>query len=323
MQAVDRMLFIAASSFGPAADRRAFLDFACKDDKPLQTLIEDLFEIERDADEFFECRPDIEAVSERNPDADGLLDRLPAHETPVSLESANTLINVANWNLERGCWKAAANRFNSLAHVLTSVDMTDTDTNSCEWLPAAVAISEWGEEGEYDNFRNLAISRFAESSNATVAEHLIKATMLRPADSESLRALAPLVEVIESTLDGPDVEQDTHLVAWRQCALALLKLRQDDPEAACRWARLSLDTSGSHPRDALNRLILAMIDLRQARAGNAGSALQDVRQLVEQWEVEPFSVQGNLRISWSNWGAVRILLREAEAMLPPDLAAGS
>lgn len=57
---VDRLLFIAASSFGSAEDRSAFLDHACQGDNSLRILIDELLEVERDADEFFELQPEVE-----------------------------------------------------------------------------------------------------------------------------------------------------------------------------------------------------------------------------------------------------------------------
>ena len=56
---VDRLLFLAASSFGSAEDRDAFLDYACQGDSSLRTMIEDLLEVQRDADEFFEHQQDL------------------------------------------------------------------------------------------------------------------------------------------------------------------------------------------------------------------------------------------------------------------------
>ena len=56
---VDRLLFLAASSFGSADDRDAFLEYACQGDSSLRTMIKDLLEVQRDADEFFEHQPNL------------------------------------------------------------------------------------------------------------------------------------------------------------------------------------------------------------------------------------------------------------------------
>jgi serine/threonine protein kinase len=254
-------------------------------------------------------------------EADKLLASLSPEKFPASLEAANTLIAVANDNLEKQRWKSAADRFHALIHVLTSVDMTDTDANSREWLPAATAISEWGEPRQYEDFRRLAIQRFATSSNPIVAEHLLKITLLHPADAETLDRLSPLAGVIEATLVGPDKEQDAHLVAWRQFSLALLAYRQNQFETAAHWARLALTREGNRPRSAMCSLILAMINLRQGMSGDSLKVLKDVRESIDAWASEPLTLQGEKRLSWSNWGAARILLREAERMA--GLSAGT
>jgi eukaryotic-like serine/threonine-protein kinase len=52
---IDKLLFAAASGLGGADERRAFLEFACRDDAARLTRLEELLEIQRDADEFFEA----------------------------------------------------------------------------------------------------------------------------------------------------------------------------------------------------------------------------------------------------------------------------
>jgi len=57
--AVDRLVFMAASGFSSDADRKAFLDHACKGDDSLRELVEELLEVKRDADDFFELEPEV------------------------------------------------------------------------------------------------------------------------------------------------------------------------------------------------------------------------------------------------------------------------
>ena len=66
---VDKLLFIAASAFVSAADRRAFLEFACHGDEELRDLIEELLELDRDAEEFFEFQPEV--ADSRSPAGEG------------------------------------------------------------------------------------------------------------------------------------------------------------------------------------------------------------------------------------------------------------
>ncbi|MDB6076455.1 MAG: Serine/threonine protein kinase [Akkermansiaceae bacterium] len=248
--------------------------------------------------------------------ADRLLDGLPTERVPRSLEAANTFMMVANWNLSQERWKTAAKRFDSLGHVLTSVDMTDSEHISFDCLSAMTAVSEWGEPGQFDELRSLTISRFANSANPIVAEQVIKATLLQPADPETLEKVMPLVTVLETSLGGDHPEQRPHMVAWRQFSLALMAYRQGRLEAAADWASRSLaEASNSAPRTVSNQLILAMIDLKQGRSGAARTSLAASRKEVDEWMEGPFQVVNSDGTLWYNQGAVLILLREAEKML--------
>jgi putative ABC transport system ATP-binding protein len=62
-----------------------------------------------------------------------------ADRVPRTLEAANTFMALANWNLTQRHWKTAAARFNLMAHVLTSVDMNDSDRVSHDLLPTLTA----------------------------------------------------------------------------------------------------------------------------------------------------------------------------------------
>src|SRR5690606_4404987 len=132
---------------------------------------------------------------------------------------------LANWNLTQGRWKAAAERFYIAAHAHTGADMSDWEGVSFELLSAVTAVSEWGDTGQYERLRDLMIQRFADSANPNVAEHILKAALLQPAEEDDLRGLQPLVEVLRASLAGP-LEPTPHIVAWRQFSLALMAYRQ-------------------------------------------------------------------------------------------------
>jgi serine/threonine protein kinase len=247
--------------------------------------------------------------------ADMLLEGLTSERAPRTLEAANTFMSVANWNLTQQRWAKAAERFHVLAHVLTSVDMSDSDRISHDLLPTLTAVCEWGGPGQYETIRLLAIKRFADSANPVVAEQVVKAALMKPADHETLRMVQPLAAVIESSLNEPKRGQDPHLVAWRQFSLALFAFRQGHLDAAADWARRSLETAtNSQPRAASDRIVLAMVDLKQGRIADARNALAGVRKELERWEAEPFRLQTEPDGLWSNWGIVRILLKDAESM---------
>lgn len=246
--------------------------------------------------------------------ADKLLENLPPERVPRSLEAAATLTRIANWNLEQERWEVAKRRFVALGHVLSGVDMTDSHGISFEFLSVATAVSEWGEPGEYEELRKLAIERFGKSSHPVVAEHVVKATLLHPADQPTLQKLAPLADVLEASLARKD--RSEHLLAWQQFSLSLMSYRQGNLEAAAEQARASLAmASNSEHRRVSNELLLAMIDLHMGNIPAARAAITNARREVDHWLEGPFRLTNPDGTLWYNQHAVLVLLREAESLL--------
>jgi len=246
--------------------------------------------------------------------ADKLLSGMTAELAPRTLESANTLMALANWNLTRQQWKTAADRFYLLAHVLTSVDMTDTKQISYDLIPALTAVCEWGEPGQYEIIRSLVVRRFANSANPIVVEQVLKSTLLKEADAETLEIMHPLAGIIGNSAN--EAAPDPHLAAWRQFSLALLAFRQGRLDATADWARKSLATADTSPfRAESNHILIAMVDLKRGHIQEARHSISAVRGVVEKWSAEPFRLREEEGRLWFNWVIVRILLGEAETML--------
>jgi serine/threonine protein kinase len=247
--------------------------------------------------------------------ADELLDGVAPDDVPLSLEAADTLRAVADWNLTRARWQVAARRFNTLVPVITSVDLADTDRMSRILMSAATAIKEWGEPAQYGRLRVLAIRRFGDSSNDGVAAQVIKAVLLEPPDDETLHALPPLAAVLEEGLQRPEMQRNAYLSSWRQFSLALLAYRQGYLETATYWARRSLNSSASTGSlKASNQCLLAMVDLLQGRREEAVNVIATVAEEVRAWESAEFNVGTTVDL-WFDWGNARILLREAQEMI--------
>lgn len=247
--------------------------------------------------------------------ADTLLKGITPDLVPKSLEAANTFTIVANWNLEKKRWKEAAQRFNSLAHVLTNVDMSDSEQISFSLLPVLTAVSEWGEPGQYDQLRILTINRFAKSANPVVSEQIIKAVLLEPADEDMIDQILPLAKVVQNSLTGPKQEKDPRNISWQQFSLALLSYRQGHMAEAADWAQRSLASDNqSLQRTVSTQILLAMVAKKRGRAKEALPLLEEARKQVNQWAEGPFLVTNSDRTLWYNWGAARVLLKEAEKM---------
>jgi hypothetical protein len=193
--------------------------------------------------------------------------------------------------------------------------MSDWEGISFQLLSAATAVSKWGEPEQYEHLRSLMIGRFANSANPIVAEHIIKASLLEPASTETLNGLLPLADVIGKSLAAPDAEKDPHMVAWRQFSLALMAYRQGRLEDAAEWARRSIATaSNSEERRDSNRLVLAMIAIREGRHADAEATLKQLRTKMDRWINAPFQINNPDGTLWYNQGTVVVLLEEAERM---------
>jgi hypothetical protein len=258
--------------------------------------------------------------------ADAQLEGLSEKRVPRSLEAANTFKEMANWNLGKERWETAAARFNILGYLLTSVDNTsDREGISFDMLSVTTALSLWGEPGQYDHMRGLMLERFAKSENPIIAEHVLKATLLEPANEKFLQDLQPLARMLETSLDHPQKDESTHMVAWRQFSLAIMAYREgayhaDRFEEAANRARLSMalepkSEPKSEPRMVSNQAILAMVDLKQGRLAEARSSLKELRKKADRWLELPFQVINQDKTLWYNQHAALILLREAEGLL--------
>jgi polyphosphate kinase len=153
-----------------------------------------------------------------------------------------------------------------------------------------------------------------------VAEHVLKATLLEPANEKMLAGLQRLAGELETSLAHPLKDESPHMVAWRQFSLAIMAYRERHFDDAVARARQSMameprSEPKSPPRMISNQLILAMVDLKQGRVAEARSALKDLRKEVDRWMEVPFAVINPDKTLWYNQYAALILLREAEALL--------
>jgi len=251
--------------------------------------------------------------------ADTLIQNLPTALIPRSLEAADTLHTIADWHLTQSRGEIAANRFTALAAVITSVDLTDTDHMSRILMPAATAIKEWGKPEDYLLLRQLAIQRFADSSNDGVAAHVSKAVLLAPADPSTLAQVKPLADKLRQTLLQPATNKSPYLLAWRCFSMALFDYRSGELDAALHWIEKSQSLPLS-PRPAQLtascQILTAMIRVQQDRIDDARALLDPARSAIENWQAAPFNI-GTTTDLWFDWVNARILLQEAQTLLPP------
>ncbi|MES2474393.1 MAG: serine/threonine-protein kinase [Verrucomicrobiota bacterium] len=250
--------------------------------------------------------------------ADALLATVPVNGTPSSLEAANSYRAVGEMHVLEGRWDQAADRFASLARAMTRVDPSDSDNVSRNLLPAAAAICYSRDSARYEVIRSMAIERFAGTARPVVAEQVIKASLLMPADPETLLALEPFAEIIEQAIQSGRgaYGNDRHLIAWSSFSLALFNYRKGDDKHASEWANLCL--ASGHPdasRSASARILLALIEHQAGRPSNARAFLALAGPPIREKFTENLKLSETDQGFWFDWVNALILLREAEALI--------
>jgi hypothetical protein len=250
-------------------------------------------------------------------EADQLLAAIPTELAPSSLEAAEVYRQVGDWHRQAGRIRQAAERYTALAGSISAVDRSDLYQISSDLLPAAVATCAVGDWPRYEQVRRIALERFGTTQNTIVAEQILKACTLRPADPATTDKIAKLGTFLESAI-GPEgrngLTEDG--AAWASHSLALLYHRHHDPEQTIRWGELSLQRDmGAESRVVCVRLLLAMARYRLGETEEArkllATAAKPIRALMEsssgKWSDEI--------IPWVDWMVSHILLQEAEAMI--------
>jgi len=250
--------------------------------------------------------------------ADKLLAEVPVELTPSSLEAADSFRRMAEWHLAAGRRDEAAKRYASFARAISTVDSSDTDTVSRNLLPAAAMLCFTGDDAGYKRLRELILERFSATTHPVVAEQILKVCLLRPADESILKQLRPLVAIVSGAVEEKSgtLARNPHLAAWSLFALALAEYRDGSDDSATLWANRCIASPNENPaRIASARLILAMIEQRAGRTGNA-KALLDMASGPVMERIGPTGVSGNDRdVFWYDWINAGIFHREALALI--------
>jgi hypothetical protein len=240
-------------------------------------------------------------------------DRIISERAPTepSVEAARVLRSLSEWHALHGRWAQAADRYGLLLHVnqLDGWDQVALDYFSC-----GVCLDEIGGALRYDQFRQEALMRFFSTSNAVVAERILKISLLQSPSRRVMASIAPLARVAGKSFADPDIHDPEALAraAWGSVSLALWECRQGHYDKSIEWARHCLACPGSNaPREATAHIELA---LALCQAGQREEALHELslgRLAIEKIfhrQLEP----GNGTVGfWFDWVFARILLREA------------
>ena len=251
-------------------------------------------------------------------EADKVLAEVPVEQTPSSLEAADSFRKVAEWHLVAGRRDDAAKRYSAFARAISTVDPSDSDSVSRNLLPAAAILCFTDDTAGYDRLRNFTLDRFSNTTHPVVCEQVLKICLLRPANEEMLRRLRPLVGIVSEAVDAKYgvVAESQHLSAWSCFALALAEYRDGNDARAMLWASRCLASPQENPpRIASTRIIVAMIERRAGRPGNAKAFLKMAAGPVMEKTGGKFDWGGSSQGNWYDWLNAGILYREAFALI--------
>jgi serine/threonine protein kinase len=247
--------------------------------------------------------------------ADRLLAKVPFGQAPPSLEAAQSYSKVGEWHVLAGRWREATDRFATVALLLASVDPSDSAAVSVTLIPAAATLCQSGDRKRYEVIRKLAIERFAGTTSPVVAEQVLKAALLLPADQPTLDALKPLASLLEHTIavGNPELANNPRGVAWCWFALALMKYREGDDATAYSLASRCLALPDRNPsREASVRCILALVESHLGHMAEARAQLEIARPPIDAAFSQKMEL-GNLSSFWFDWVIARLLYREARS----------
>jgi hypothetical protein len=221
---------------------------------------------------------------------------------------------VGEWHRKAGRIQQAAERFTALAASITAVDRSDIYKISLDVLLAAVATCEAGDWARYEEVRRVALERFGTTQNSVVAEQIIKACTLRPANPATMDKISLLVEFLVRN-GGPELANGGN-AAWKCYSLALWNHRLGAVQQVIRWGELSLQQGvGDEHRVACVRLLLAMARQQMGETEQASKLMADAAKLVRARMESSSGKWADDVILWVGWVNAHILLNEAEAMI--------
>jgi len=248
------------------------------------------------------------------PKADQLVSKLT--ELNPSVEAEGVLRTLAGWHESRNELDLAVLRYSQL---LQADELDQSRWNSADLQLAGPLLIEQGDTQVYKHFRQVAIARLAGDFNAIDADRILKASLLLPADTETMKSLEPFARLATTSFDKgvKDPGYASYLAIWSCVSLALTSYRQGDMVAAKDWCQKSLDSGYTNvfPRIAASRIIKAMACHQLGAVEEARSELAQGKKQIDNYFAAGFQ-PGNSTEGWRyDWLNARILLREAEALI--------
>ena len=242
-------------------------------------------------------------------EADALLQTHALDFLEPSPDAAHVFRSLGHWNAMRGRWDQAylcfqrlnhANRFGDLEGIIEGTDA----------MCLAALLAEFGKAGEYEAFRRESLDRFLPVRSSLAAEHLLKISLLRPADAVTLERLGQAAEMCASGARSDYSGRDS-FPQWDALALATYHYRRGDMPKAMEWTERCLSFPGGRgDRQRSAHCLRAMAFRRLGEWEKMEEELSSARA-IKPPQVDP---QSDIKLEvWLDWVVSRILMQEAEA----------
>jgi serine/threonine protein kinase len=250
----------------------------------------------------------------KNDEADALLGRIVLPKP--SADHAIMYRALGDWHAAEGRWPQALDRF----AVLDQINRMASGDSTLDDLRYAPMLVKQHKLAEYARFRESLIARYAGTEDPIVAERVVKACLLSPANVELMRALSRYVQVSQESLEKADLKTanwpDINMAAWRAYTLSLMAYRTGNHELAIKWGQRSRGYDQQmQSRVTSVQVITAMAHARLGQADQAQAELAESGAIIE----NAFN-QGVLNLPrfegfWFDWVIAQIHLREAEDVI--------
>ena len=162
--------------------------------------------------------------------------------------------------------------------------------------------------------RKAALNRFKGTTNKEFVLYVMKIVSLRPTSDTPAASLEPFVQVLSRAVAsaGQIKEGTTTPISWDLMSLGLLEYRRGNYAKAVDWCRRSLDTSTYVAMPAAtDRVIRAMSFHKLGDDASARSEFDGAKRLVQRGLNTGYDTWG-----WPGWVFARLLLQEADGLIP-------
>jgi len=213
---------------------------------------------------------------------------------------------------ELGKWHAIRGEWELASRCLKYVRFPEDDYHiSQNYYDQALAALKLGNQAEFIRLRNEVIGRFKDAPDNGAAVNVLNLTLLLPPDDTAMTGLQPFVEFLKRAEPGAEQNKDAY-ASWHLMLLGLFEYRRGNYAQASDLCRRSLDFCKYVSIPTIqDRAIMAMSFHKLGDDANARAELQKARSLAE----TGLNV-GVDSWNWREWISVRILLQEADGLIP-------